>query len=497
MKFSLFPFCSVVLSVVLLPGAHAQTPITFVDPIPAAYDPSNVMPQFADVCPDIKLPPGHVYFKPPTKQGWTVKQVMAKGVTHWTNGGFENDADRDAFSKDPKNAFNQYDAVPRIREIFNLPAPVGDKWWPNGFFNEKQAREKGKTINIKPRLWIGETMEGADWVPSDQPMWGWFYDEFVKRHEEQKQKTGVPYYIAHNYFAQLPGHWQPGNGKREDTEALYNTPGDKLDAGQYSKGKSIGAPNTILEGIYLNPPDLTAQALMGAIMRMELVTRMGKHTGLFIFNVHEWRPGFPTKIEYPEGTFYRTDKLPIDPNLQILLAFVSQEYGTICVEWGLMGYQSPTKKPVDFNPDMHPPMDDWFPRGQRKKAEFPFYDKGEPNSISTMPYLGDMTHFGIVLWSKTGAQVVGGKQAYAPYKLDDKDWVKPQKNGSDVLVATYDKRGVVTTRTLGKKMLICYFNMFADNDRHTLVVQNPSNPGETFTSTVCGNGIHATVVNLK
>jgi hypothetical protein len=46
-------------------------------------------------------------------------------------------------------------------------------------------------------------------------------------------------------------------------------------------------------------------------------------------------------------------------------------------------------------------------------------------------------------------------------------------------------------------MLICYFNLkYADNLPHTIEVQNPLNPGQTFTGTVCGNGVHAVVVDL-
>jgi hypothetical protein len=46
-------------------------------------------------------------------------------------------------------------------------------------------------------------------------------------------------------------------------------------------------------------------------------------------------------------------------------------------------------------------------------------------------------------------------------------------------------------------MLICYFNLkYADNLSHTIEVQNPLNPSQTFTGTVVGNGVHAVVVNL-
>jgi len=475
----------------------AQTPIQFVNPIPEEYNPELGIPQFIDICPDITLPKGHFYFKPPTKQGWTMEQAMKKGVTHWATNSLESNDHIDKFRKNPRTKYWEYYAVPRIREIFSLPEPVNGKWWPNGPLNEKDARAKGRTISIQPRLWVGETMEGDDWITPENPMWGWFYDEVVKRYEAQKAKDGIPYYIAHNYFTQFPGTFEFDNGKREDQLKFYDTPPEKWDSGNYSPGRTLGKLNTTVEGIYINTPDLSQKQLLSAIFRMELAKMAGKSTGLFVFNVHEWHPGFAARIEYPEGIFYRKDKLPLDPNLQIALAFLSQEYGNIFIEWGLMPYQSPTKKPVDYYPPVHS-GDKWYPKGETNPTKpFPFATQTGSNRFGIHAYLGDMTHFGILLWSQTGAQVAEGKPYYATYKLDGGDWVKRQKNGSDLVESYYEKRGVVRTRILGKKMLICYFNMFADNETHKLVVQNPLNSTETFVGIVSGNGVHATVVNLR
>jgi hypothetical protein len=467
--------------------------------IPAAYDPSLQIPQFADVCADMTLPAGHVYVKPPTKQGWTTTQVMAKGVTHWIWG---MSGDDNYYNSNPAYNKKRYNNVPQIRGIFGLPGPdANGNWWPNGFYDESQARAKGQQADITPRLWVGETMEGADWVPDNEPMWGWFYDELITRYENQKAQDGVPYYVAHNYFSRWPTVFNVGQDTRANHEALYSTSWSNWPATMYTPGQTIGRPNTILEGVYMNVPDLIPQTIMGMLMHMELAQKMGKYTGLFVFNVHEWMPGFASRVNYPgEGTFYRSDKMPLDPNIQIALAFLSQEYGNIWVEWGLNPFQPASRKPIDYYNVIHDGKDFWYPAGQTTPANpCPFYDQdnGQPTYGGGLAYLGDMPHFGMVLWNSTGGQVAGGTAYYATYKIDGGNWINRQANGSDVVGAYFEQRGLARVRILGNKMLIVYFNFFADNASHTIEVQNPLNPGQTFVGTVCGNGVHAVVVTIN
>lgn len=475
-----------------------QTAVQFVTQvIPPGYDPSLQIPQFADLCPDMTLPAGHVYVKPPTKQGWTTAQIMAKGASHWAQGGTESDLYYNATSPYSKKRYNN---VPQIRSIFGLsgPDPNGN-WWPNGYYNESEARAKGQQADITSRLWVGETMEGADYVPEDNSMWRWFYDELIDRYEAQKAQDGIQYYVAHNYFTRWPSAFNLGQDTRANNESLYNTSWSNWPATLYTPGQNLGRPNTVLEAIYVNVPDLVPQQLLIAFMHMELAQKMGKFTGLFIFNVHEWHPGFASKVNYPgEGTFYRSDKMPLDPNTQIALAFLAHEYGTLFVEWGLNGFQSPTKKPIDYYASIHDGKDFWYPVGQTTPANpCPFYSDRDSNRYGGgLAYLGDMTHFGTVLWNTTGGQVAGGTPYYATFKIDGGSWINRQANGSDLIASFHEQRGLAKVRILGNKMLICYFNFFADNLSHTIEVQNPLNSGQTYIGTVCGNGVHAIVVNL-
>jgi hypothetical protein len=486
----------IALLVAVFPLSHAsaaQTSIQFVNPIPSGFDPSTQVPQFADVSPNASLPTGHNYVAHPTKQGWTTAQVFNKGASHWMKNGVGDEGGNDVFFNDAFFGKKGYNNVPQIREIFGLSGPP---WWPNGYYNETQARQKAQQCDIRWRLWVGETMEGDDYVPESDPMWGWFYDELINRYDAQKAQDGVPYFVAHNYFARWPGIYNLGFDTRQNHESLYNTSWQTWPVTLYHPGQTIGRPNLIVEGIYVNAPDLAPQQMLQSLMHMELAQKMGKSVGLFLFAVHEWHPGFAHTFDYSEGTLYRSDKALLDPNLHIALAFLAHEYGNTFIEWGAAHYQSGTKKPVDYYPPVHDGKDYWYPTGQSTPSNpCPFYAQTGNNRYYGGG--GDLSHFGVALWAATGAQVEGGTPYYATYRIDGGSWIQRQANGSDLVAAYFENRGVARVRILGTRMLICYFNpKYADNLSHTVEVQNPLNPNQTFIGTVCGNGVHAVVVNL-
>lgn len=130
----------------IAPALFAQTPIKFVNPVPSGYDLDLHLPQFVDVCPDITLPKGHVYFKPPTKQGWSYKQIMAKGVTHWDRHDAKDDpeGDTEAFAKHPVYKTKEYSGVPRISGRFST---FRLRWMASGGrtgFSVRRRRGRGE-----------------------------------------------------------------------------------------------------------------------------------------------------------------------------------------------------------------------------------------------------------------------------------------------------------------------------------------------------------------
>jgi hypothetical protein len=110
--------------------------------------------------------------------------------------------------------------------------------------------------------------------------------------------------------------------------------------------------------------------------------------------------------------------------------------------------------------------------------------------------VGDYSHFGNLLWMQTGGQVAAGTPYYCSYKLDNGSWFERKANGSDLIHAYYDQRGVARCRIQGNKMVLFYFNLFADNLKHTIQIKHPTDPSKFYTSTVAGSGIHVTMIDL-
>jgi hypothetical protein len=314
---------------------QAQTiSVTFKKVIPDGYDPSNQLSNFFEVSPNAVMPAGHVYVKPPAKQGQTWPGVFSKGVTHWDR------HSADILSYRSTYPDREYNGVPTIPEIFGFTCSGGpDVWvngyntrcWPNGPYTDTQARAKANEIwnaGNAANLWIGETMENFPYMPQNNAMWGSFYDELATKYEAKKSIDGKPFYLCHNYFADGGATLF---GTREQAEVYYNTPVSSWPQTLYHPGGTLSRTNTVMEGIYLNAIDLLPQQTMTALFKMEQWTKMGKYTGIFMQNMLEWGPIFHDRVDFPEGSLYRSGKPVHDPNYQIMMSFLAHEYGQILV----------------------------------------------------------------------------------------------------------------------------------------------------------------------
>ena len=488
--------------------SHAQTTLNWERSVPLAFNPVSQTSQWADVAPDMQLPSGHIYVNIASKKGWTQDLIFRKGVTHWTQGAVEDEGGNDAMrARFPTKMYNN---VPRTEGMMGLydAGPDADgggynlKWWPNGPFNEQKAREVGQTRDITPRLWIGENMEGSSYMPYDKPMWGWFYEELIKRFENQKAQDGIPYYVAHNYYwlfggvDGMPNPYSLGEATAAQHKALYSTdPSIWQPKTAFHNGNTLSKTNLVVLGVYMNVPDLTPDAVFADLHRMEFIKKLGKSAGIFLFGVHEWRPNWGWGIRYPEGTLIRKDKLRLDPNFHMAYAFFAQEYGHVFVEWGVVPHQVASKAPLDEYPGIMAGGDFWYPNGQTvAQPGFPHYGAyNAPNKFNFGG--GDWSHWGTFLWQKTFGQVASGSPYYCKFRLNNGSWVEREANGADVVDAYFQKRGIVRCRISGNKIAIMYYNPYADNTRRTIEIQDPVDPSRTYTTTVCGNGIHATLIN--
>jgi hypothetical protein len=485
-------FCTVVFKV----SGKTDNANNFIPPVPSNYDPSGQNSVWADIAPDMKLPKGHFWVA--NRGDWSIETVMKKGVTHISNYQLpwkENLKEVQRLTA----AGVTYNDVPRPEAFMNLKPSGDDKWvnnynlkyWPNGPLNEKEAIEKANQTDDGHALWISETMEGNSYMPKEQPMWGYYYKRLRERYEAKFGAAGIPYLIAHNYFMFWPNEFKLGdrNGEREARKKLFSTPLAQFPNTEFRPGGTLSSTNLIVEGVYINAPDMQNGFLYNSLFRMELFKKMGYHAGVFLFGVHEWKGNNAVFYAYPDGKYYRKEKLPLDPNVIIAYAFLSQIYGSVYVEWGGQGKQVSAGK----NWDTQWGTGSWYPNGSLAARDgFPHVVKlGQP-SYTGYNGSSDLSYFGIKLYNDTFAKVEGGEKKYLKFRVDGAGWINPnQIEGENIVDAYYDQRGFVLSETKNGKTAWFYINSFADNTAHKLEVELPN--GKILTETVAGNGVHVRV----
>lgn len=465
----------------------------FINPIPKIYNPETQLTAWADAAPDMKLPKGHFWV---AKKGeWSTETVLKKGVTHLSK--YEIQHESVPKIEKLKNAGMTYDEVPRPEAFMNLAVKGEDRWvsghnrkyWPTGPLTEKEAIQKAEQADAGHALWIGETMEGSSYMAPGEPMWGHFYKRFRQRYEANFGARGIPYFIGHNYFMFWPDAFKLGDGnsasERAKKKSLFKIPVSQFPRTDYSPGGTLSSTNLITEAIYLNAPDNLNGALFGSLYRMELYKRMGYKAGIFLFAVHEWKPNNAYQYWYKDGQYYFHDKLPLDPNLLIAYAFLSQIYGNLYVEWGGTGKQS-TKNWDD-------PKGAWHPDGSRiAQPGFPHVAKANEPGYHGYNGGSDLSYFGIKLYNDTFGAVDGGVRQYLKFRIDGKAWIVPDSiAGNNIVDAHYDRRGIVLSQSKNGKTAWFYINPYADNLAHKLEVIMPD--GTVVTERVAGNGVHVKV----
>jgi hypothetical protein len=466
----------------------------FLNPVPSNYNPDVKTASWADIAPDMKLPTGHFWVA--NRGDWSIETIQRKGVTHISNYQLPWQTNVNEVNR-LKSAGLTYNDVPRPEAFMDLKPSGPDKWqnnynlkyWPNGPLNEQEAIKKADQTDDGHALWIGETMEGNSYMPPEQPMWGSFYKKLRQRYESNFGARKIPFQIAHNYFMFWPAEFklEDGNGLKEARKKMFSMPVIDFPQTNFKPGGTLSSTNLIVEGVYLNAPDIQNGALYNSLYRMELFKKMGYQAGVFLFGVHEWRPNNAYLYNYPDGKYYRKDKLPLEPNIIIAYAFISQIYGNTYVEWGSSGKQVK----VGRNWDTQWGSGDWYPSGQRTARDgFRYIVKqGEPAYAG---YTGssDLSYFGIKLYNNTFGQVEGGVKKYLRFRVDGAAWTDPEEiAGNNIVNAFYEKRGFVLSQTKNGKTAWFYVNSFADNLAHKLEVVLPD--GKIESLTVAGNGIHA------
>lgn len=450
--------------------------LNWMNPIPPFWKPA-LTSTWPVVSPEFSLPKRKMYVHTPKVEGQTIKQTMTRGVTHYSHRWQNDEPDL------PKDRL--YNDVPRPENFFDLHNEE-----PPGNLTEDVARQRGREVFL-PHLWIGETIEGRCYMEPGHANWGYFYDEVVKRMEARKAQDGMPYYIAHNYYS-IMGSLSFVNQKGSDLMFVYDQPVDEW-AQRILPDTLRRYCNLHVQGWYKSYPD-DRNFVYQQLFQMEAATGLGLTSGIFLFPVHEYLPGFSNLIELekPAGRFTGSDKAPLSPSELIMAPFLAFEYGDIYVVWDTDYKRSGDPSNIHKNPIKG--ESDWWEPEEGGRPTYPYTSgsgQGFPATYAQWTY--DMTHWGVLLYQRTKA-AFDGKRQYAPFRIDKGPWIEPQSNGSDILHAWDAERGIASIRIKGKNACIWYLNPYADNRQHTIEIRHPTKRNLTWKGTVAGDGIHVAMV---
>lgn len=473
------------------------TEIIWLEPGEDSYDPSTQQAQWGDIIPPFSLPPSKILVMP--KGPYKVTQVLARGTSHVTKfdllGLPQPEADALA------NAGRTYnDPMGNLtQQQFNLPDRGSGSWvppdqvWPNVFNTQfwdwasgqtepitpQQGAEKGAWFSTYHNMVIWENSENVHAISSHWPFVKSYFDVFMPR--IQARFAGKPVFVGWNYFSgisQRPDWMSRADAKQRLRDPLSSWPGNPM-----LPGGNLEKTTLSCLGFYLNEPGSVHKMLYMIPYSGALNKKANKYMVTFIQSVHEWFPNNFYAVTYPEGVFYRKDKLPINPNFLYSIAVLSYIYGA-----GIIGYAFDAKKSHKNLVRQYAEGGLWFPNGS-----------GTPQSLDTFPhwvpesspyytrYTGsaDMAMFGVQDYAATWGQTEGGVEYYCDFRLDGGSWTTAQNAEMDDIVdATHDERGWVHVRILGSVMSVLYINPCADNANHTLEFRHPTNPSATFTQTV-------------
>ena len=475
----------------VLPGAKSD----FINPIPVNYNPGTQYTQWADLDGGIKLPAGHIFNL--RKGEWPYQQLQAKGVTHLSNYDLPWNVDDAAVGR-LKGAGLTYNDVPTTAAIFRLgDSGVDDfshadninwRYWPTGELTEAQAISAAENSDAGHAVWVGETVEGNHRMPAEKRMWFYFYRTLDAKYQRDFGSRGITYYIAHNYF-QLwgpPESIQNLNKAKPETDyyKALTLSKDELPRTDYSPGGTLSYTNLICEPVYLGAWDGQRGAVCQTIYRFALFKQMGFNGAVFLAPQHESRPNNYIHYPYSELDYYDGQKIPLDPNVVITYAFISQIFGKGYVLWGDAGKASGLRT---FSDDIW--TTGFAQDKQGKDVAFPYRSNNPKRG-----YLGgsDLSYFGTKLFADTYGKVEGGIDKWLDFRIDGGAWVTAKNSTArDAVAAYFGSRGFVHSRTKEGVTAWFYLNEWADNNTHKLEVRLPS--GTIKTTTIIGNGVHTRV----
>lgn len=474
----------------------------FLNHVPQNYDPSDQQISWGDIGEEIALPKGKHWIA--DWRPWGIDRVFKLGVTNLPHHSLPwNDADGNREVKELKNAGKTFTNYQRIEAVFNRSNNGSPELWPNGTSKAvwptadglplEEAARWGRETDASDALWISEMSENVGWQPNGSPMFGAFYPELKKRYEQNFGSRGIPYEICHNYFW-LGGESLSRGHSADYFKRLFHTEPKDLPRSEFSPGGTLSSTTLIVEGVYLNAPDLVLRQPIHLFFRLNYFKQMGYHAGVVLFGQGETRPNNRYKIRFDDGDYYKVDKFPLDPNVHIASIFFGLTEGNVVGEWG--GFGKSNKKLFDGRPGQQL-FGDWFPKGSKEPRNNEFNKAGYDGQDIYHGFTGsqDLTYFAVRLYAKTFGQTDGGTRKFLRFRIDGGGWIQVENDKINDVINAYDQsRGWVLSQYKDGKIAWYYHNSFADNSWHKLDVEFPN--GKIVTQRVAGNGIHAKIEDL-
>lgn len=506
-----------------MPTVH----LVAVNPIGSGYDPTASQdPLWMDTGSNFTLPVGRWHQASPNREDRNVDSTRQKGVTMVSNFDAHDEPGGEGVYFAANPGIRYLDAV-KTQDIFNffssgtqqqvvdMSRGTGsdyvqyaygyyNQWyWRNGPLNNTWALEAANRLSIDAAVIVLETMEGDFYMAETNPAWKVFVDRVAERLAALPPlPNGTPRLYSQNYFQRWYGgtKYELGQTTRQQHESLLNTEPASWPPNIFMGSGNFAATNLIVEDIYLTAPSETKNEILRRVFHMILAKKMGKHTGLFWFDVHEWSPGSAHNTITNGGVFERSDKIPHSPQVAFLLPFLAQEYGTVSIDWGLHR----RGKLHGGNPRMitssytSPGKDRYYPGGGTSTATYPNYAvDGAGGYYTQLYFLGDFPNFGLRAWAQTCGQTIGGTEYYSKYRINGGSWMESLGYGMDEVRAFYEETYTVKLRVLGNFMSVFIYNFSGDNIKRTLEFPNPQDPNTLYSMQVCGIGPFSKLVNLN